>query len=157
MDERKKTIEVQATTPDQDKKLDCLREGLRVWLEGAAAEGIEHELALTALMLFCASGCASKTDMTLEKRVQEVAMDIIRARNQLVEEQNAPKYGVWVTPVQVDDNCREMWAEMTLNDGMMWARAEFETQAEAEEFAALGRKHSRPGWRFEPRLLEEKS
>lgn len=59
MDERKKTIEVQATTPDQDKKLDRLREGLRVWLEGAAAEGIEHELALTALMLFCASGCAS--------------------------------------------------------------------------------------------------
>lgn len=55
----KKSIEVQATTPEQDKKLDRLREGLRVWLEEAAADGIEHELALTALMLFCASGCAS--------------------------------------------------------------------------------------------------
>ena len=47
------------TTPEQDKILDDLREGLRQWLLRAGERDVEHDLCLTALMLFTASGVAS--------------------------------------------------------------------------------------------------
>jgi hypothetical protein len=53
------TYEVTTTTPEQGKQLDHLRTGLTTWLMQAEQRGIPHEIALTALMVFTASGVAS--------------------------------------------------------------------------------------------------
>jgi hypothetical protein len=58
----RKTYRAEVSTPEQDKILDDLRVGLREWLGAAADKGVDHSLALTALMLFTASG-ASTTDI----------------------------------------------------------------------------------------------
>ena len=52
------TYQAQVTTPEQDKILDELRKGLSWWLVGAGEKNIDYSLALTALMLFTASGAA---------------------------------------------------------------------------------------------------
>jgi hypothetical protein len=59
------TYQAQVSTPEQDKILDDLREGLRVWLKGVSEKGVDHSLVLTALMLFTASGAAA-TDIPRE-------------------------------------------------------------------------------------------
>jgi hypothetical protein len=61
----KDSYEAHVTTPEQDAQLKKLREGLQEWLTKAAEGGVEHGLALTALMLFTASGAAS-TDIPRE-------------------------------------------------------------------------------------------
>ena len=53
------TYQAQVSTPEQDKILDDLREGLRAWLKGAGEQNIDHSLVLTSLMLFTASGVSA--------------------------------------------------------------------------------------------------
>ncbi len=60
-----KDYQAHVSTPEEDAQLQHLREGLQEWLKKAADEGIEHGLALTALMLFTASGAAA-TDIPRE-------------------------------------------------------------------------------------------
>ncbi len=62
MRNERETYRAEVSTPEQDKILDDLRDGLREWLATAAGKGVDHSLALTALMLFVASG-ASATDI----------------------------------------------------------------------------------------------
>jgi hypothetical protein len=57
----------ETTTPEQDKILAELRAGLRDWLLGADRKGIDHSLALTALMLFTSSGAAGVANITREE------------------------------------------------------------------------------------------
>jgi hypothetical protein len=59
------SYQAQVTTPAEDKILDDLREGLRTWLLDASNRGVDHSLAITALMLFVASGVAA-TDIPRE-------------------------------------------------------------------------------------------
>ncbi len=56
----------ETTTPEQDEILAALRAGLRDWLLDAGHNGVDHSLALTALMLFTASGAAGVTSVTKE-------------------------------------------------------------------------------------------
>jgi hypothetical protein len=53
------TYQVTTTTPLEDQQLEYLRAGLVTWLAQAEQKGIEHNLALTALMLFASSGVAA--------------------------------------------------------------------------------------------------
>jgi hypothetical protein len=57
----------ETTSPEQDKILAELREGLRDWLIDAGRKGIDHSLALTALMLFTSSGAAGVASITREE------------------------------------------------------------------------------------------
>lgn len=50
------TYQAQVSTPEQDKILNELREGLSAWLVEAGKKNVDYSLALTALMLFTASG-----------------------------------------------------------------------------------------------------
>ncbi len=56
----------ETTTPEQDEILADLRAGLRDWLLDAGRRGVDHSLALTALMLFTSSGAAGVTSVTRE-------------------------------------------------------------------------------------------
>jgi len=64
----------ETTTPEQDKILDGLRAGLRAWLLDAGRQGIDHSLAMTALMLFTASGAASSMSITREEFLGVMAL-----------------------------------------------------------------------------------
>lgn len=75
-----KSYQAQVSTPEEDAILAELREGLQAWLKASADKGIEHGLALAALMLFTASG-ASATDIPREAFIDLMTKyyDIYRA------------------------------------------------------------------------------
>jgi len=64
----KNSYQAHVSTPEEDAQLQRLREGLQDWLKRSADDGVEHGLALTALMLFTASGAAA-TDIPREALV----------------------------------------------------------------------------------------
>jgi hypothetical protein len=62
------------STPEQDKAIGELRDRLAAWLAQAAHDGYDHSLALTALMMFTASGAVSTKRVEREEFLEVMAM-----------------------------------------------------------------------------------
>lgn len=81
------------STPEQDKVIGELRDSLAKWLAQAALDGYDHSLALTALMMFTASGAVSTHRVSRDEFLEVMGMYFdLYMRNAAAEvEKDGPK------------------------------------------------------------------
>lgn len=81
------------STPEQDKAIRELRDRLAAWLAQAAHDGYDNSLALTALMMFTASGAVSTKRVQREEFLEVMGMyfDLYTREANAEAEKDGPK------------------------------------------------------------------
>ncbi len=81
------------STPEQDEMIRQLRDRLSAWLARAVLDGYDHSLALTALMMFTASGAVSAKRVEREEFLEVMGMyfDLYTREANAEAEKNGPQ------------------------------------------------------------------